>query len=71
MHAVEFTRRIEEGIYDPEEYEKAYQWIRETFTQGDDFNAPEDQFPEKYCTVRNIDRKRIMPKTLEFLNVKK
>ncbi len=29
----EFTRRIEEGIYDPEEYEKAYQWIA-NFKQG-------------------------------------
>ena len=44
----EFTRRIDEGIYDHEEYEKAYAWIRENLTQGEDFNIPEEQFPEKY-----------------------
>ncbi|MDC4232116.1 L-fucose isomerase [Actinomyces sp. B33] len=44
----EFTRRIDEGIYDHDEYEKAYAWIRENFTQGEDFNAPEEQFPEKW-----------------------
>ena len=44
----EFTRRIDEGIYDPEEYEKAYQWIRENFKQGKDWNPPEWQYPEKH-----------------------
>lgn len=44
----EFTRRIDEGIYDHEEYEKAYAWIRDNLTQGEDFNIPEEQFPEKY-----------------------
>ena len=44
----EFTRRIEEGIYDPEEYEKAYQWIRENFKQGKDWNPPEWQYPDKH-----------------------
>ena len=44
----EFTRRIEEGIYDPEEYEQAYQWIRENFKQGKDWNPPEWQYPEKH-----------------------
>ena len=44
----EFTRRIEEGIYDHEEYEQAYQWIRENFKQGKDWNPPEWQYPEKH-----------------------
>ena len=44
----EFTRRIDEGIYDPEEDEKAYQWIRENFKQGKDWNPPEWQYPEKH-----------------------
>ena len=44
----EFTRRIEEGIYDPEEYEKAYTWIRENFKQGKDWNPEDWQFPEKH-----------------------
>jgi L-fucose isomerase len=26
---VEFVRRMEAGIYDPEEFEKAYAWVRE------------------------------------------
>lgn len=44
----EFTRRIDEEIYDKDEYEKAYAWIRENLTQGEDFNEPEGQFPEKH-----------------------
>lgn len=34
----EISRRIEENIYDPEEYEKALAWVRENCTEGDDFN---------------------------------
>ncbi len=44
----EFTRRIEEGIYDPEEYEKAYAWIRENLTLGKDWNPEEWQKPEQF-----------------------
>ncbi|WP_026460374.1 L-fucose isomerase [Schaalia suimastitidis] len=44
----EFTRRIDRGIYDPEEYEKAYAWIRENLTQGKDWNPQDWQFPEKH-----------------------
>lgn len=44
----EFTRRIDEGIYDPEEYEKAYAWIRENFTLGKDWNPEEWQKPEEF-----------------------
>jgi L-fucose/D-arabinose isomerase len=35
----EFTRRIEEGIYDPEEYERAIQWVRENCREGEDLNG--------------------------------
>ncbi|RRD47289.1 L-fucose isomerase [Tessaracoccus sp. OH4464_COT-324] len=42
----EFTRRIAHKIYDEEEYEVAYKWIRENFTQGDDFNPEHNQHPE-------------------------
>lgn len=38
----EFTRRIEEEIYDPKEYKKALDWIRENCQEGEDFN-PEDK----------------------------
>jgi L-fucose isomerase-like protein len=39
----EFTRRIDEGIYDPEEYEKALAWTKEYCTEGREYNAPEMQ----------------------------
>ena len=32
----EITRRIQEGIYDHEEYERAYAWIRKNCRQGED-----------------------------------
>ena len=35
----EFTRRIEEEIYDIEEYEKAYAWVKEHCQEGSDNNA--------------------------------
>ena len=34
----EFVRRWEEGIYDPEEYERAYAWVKENITIGWDKN---------------------------------
>lgn len=36
----EFTRRLEEGIYDPEEYEEALKWVKESCREGED-NNPE------------------------------
>ena len=35
----EFTRRIEEEIYDKEEYEKAYAWVKQHCQEGLDNNA--------------------------------
>ena len=37
----EFIRRMEEGIYDPEEFEKALAWTKENCAEGPD-NNPED-----------------------------
>ncbi|MCB8924118.1 MAG: L-fucose isomerase [Ardenticatenaceae bacterium] len=34
----EFTRRMNEGIYDPDEYEKALAWVKENCTEGKDYN---------------------------------
>ncbi len=34
----EISRRIEEGIYDPVEYEKALAWVKENCAEGADFN---------------------------------
>ena len=36
----EFTRRLEEGIYDPEEYEAALKWVKANCKEGKD-NNPE------------------------------
>ena len=39
----EFTRRIEEGIYDPEEYQRALTWTQAHCLEGADHNPPELQ----------------------------
>jgi L-fucose isomerase len=39
----EFTRRIDERIFDPEEYECALAWVKEHCVEGKDFNPPEWQ----------------------------
>ncbi len=39
----EFVRRIDEEIYDKEEYEKAIKWVRENCTEGEDDNPEELQ----------------------------
>jgi L-fucose isomerase len=44
----EFLRRIDQKIYDEDEYERAYAWIRKNFTQGKDFNPAHNQHPERY-----------------------
>jgi L-fucose isomerase len=36
----EFTRRIEEGIYDKEEYARALGWVKENCKEGRDHNPP-------------------------------
>lgn len=39
----ELTRRIEEEIYDPEEYERALAWVKANCPEGGDRNPPEKQ----------------------------
>lgn len=39
----EFTRRIEEEIYDKEEYEKALAWVKENCKEGKDYNTTQNQ----------------------------
>lgn len=43
----EISRRINEGIYDPQEFELAMQWIKENCREGKDFNPKEIQRSEK------------------------
>ena len=40
---VEFVRRMEEGIYDKEEFELAYAWVRANCPEGKDYNPAEKQ----------------------------
>ncbi len=37
----EFIRRMDEGIYDAEEFEAALKWVRENCVEGEDTNRPE------------------------------
>jgi L-fucose isomerase len=39
----EITRRINEGIYDPEEYKKALAWTKANCKEGREYNKPEKQ----------------------------
>jgi L-fucose/D-arabinose isomerase len=39
----EVKRRIDEEVYDKEEYAKALAWTKENCIEGDDFNKPESQ----------------------------
>jgi len=39
----EISRRIEEGIYDKEEYERALKWTKENCKEGKEYNAVENQ----------------------------
>ena len=39
----EFIRRIEEGIFDPEEFKRALAWVKENCPEGKDYNPPENQ----------------------------
>ncbi len=36
----EFIRRIEEGIYDPEEFARALVWVKQSCIEGRDYNKP-------------------------------
>ncbi len=47
----EVTRRVEEGIYDKKEYQKALAWVKEKTTEGPDNNAPEKQKSRKQKDV--------------------
>jgi len=39
----EFARRLDEGIYDQEEFERALAWVRENCKEGKDYNPPGQQ----------------------------
>ncbi len=39
----EFTRRIEEGIFDPEEFDRALSWVKKNCQEGKEYNPPSNQ----------------------------
>ncbi len=43
----EFIRRMDEGIYDKEEFTKALKWVKENCKEGTDNNTPEEQRSRK------------------------
>ncbi|MHA7109524.1 L-fucose isomerase [Sunxiuqinia elliptica] len=43
VESVEVIRRMEEGIYDHEEFEKALAWVKENCKEGEDRNEPDKQ----------------------------
>jgi len=43
MDMVEFVRRIDENIFDPQEFERALEWTRQNCKEGRDTNKPEVQ----------------------------
>lgn len=43
----EFTRRLDEGIYDPEEYERAFAWVKKYCPEGGEYNPEKTQRTRK------------------------
>ncbi len=43
----EFVRRLEENIYDPEEFGRALAWVKANCKEGKDYNPPEKQRSRK------------------------
>ncbi|WP_299580657.1 L-fucose isomerase [uncultured Sunxiuqinia sp.] len=41
VESVEVIRRMDEGIYDQDEFEKALAWVKENCQEGEDRNAPD------------------------------
>jgi L-fucose isomerase len=39
----EFVGRMEKGIYDPEEYERALAWVKKNCREGEDYNSADTQ----------------------------
>ena len=43
----EFLRRMDKGIFDQAEYEKALAWVKENCPEGKDYNSPKTKRPRK------------------------
>jgi len=61
VESVEILRRIDEGIYDKDEYEKALKWTRENCKEGKDWNSPEAQ---KSAEVKENEWEKVVLMTI-------
>ncbi len=61
VESVEILRRIDEGIFDKEEFEKALVWTKENCEEGKDYNNPEAQ---KDAKTKEKEWEKIIKMTL-------
>ena len=61
VESVELLRRMDEGIYDKEEYEKAIKWTKENCKEGKDWNSPEAQ---KNAKVKEKEWEKVVKMTI-------
>lgn len=61
VESVELLRRIDEGIYDHDEFEKALAWTKENCKEGKDYNSPETQ---KSAEVKDAEWEKVVKMTL-------
>ncbi|MCF7803636.1 MAG: L-fucose isomerase [Candidatus Marinimicrobia bacterium] len=62
----ELTRRLEEEIYDPEEFERAIDWVHEYCKEGQDVNPPKHQLSreEKDATWETVTKMAMIARDL-------
>lgn len=59
----EVTRRINEEIYDPDEFERALSWVRENCKEGKDYNPPASR---KSAEAKAEDWRTVVKMTMIF-----
>jgi L-fucose isomerase len=61
VESVEILRRIDEGIYDKNEFDKALIWTKKNCKEGKDYNSPEAQ---KSAEVKDAEWEKVIKMTL-------
>ncbi|KJD36000.1 sugar isomerase [Tamlana sedimentorum] len=61
VESVELLRRMDEGIYDKDEYKKALAWTKANCKEGKDYNSPDAQ---KSAEVKEQEWEKIIKMTL-------
>ncbi|MBP0904948.1 L-fucose isomerase [Mariniflexile gromovii] len=61
VESVELLRRMDEGIYDKDEYKKALAWTKKNCKEGKDWNSPEAQ---KSAEVKDKEWEKVIKMTL-------